>query len=152
MIGVGLSLAQRRVVAAGGGPAPLIVNGGFSDGTTGWTSQQAPGSGIGSAFTAPGGIGTLAVANGGSVAQASQAFTTVIGASYKVSGQLLSGNGEAYIYKSDNPTAGTNPAFFQNNVGSFTDAVFVATATTSHIVLQCNAAGATFDNISAAPA
>jgi hypothetical protein len=79
-----------------------------------------------------------------------QAFTTVIGRTYRVLGDILQvGTAFDAIRKADDFNASTNVITLISSVGS-ANAVFVATATTTYIVLQHNfsAVDGKFDNIS----
>lgn len=142
---VGLVLDKSRGLALG---PELVTNGDFASGTTGWTVT--------------GGVGSQAVVSGELVLTpvistpmySTQSFTTVVGKWYRVTGSIVSVSGPPSFYgirKADDASATVNVVSLKTVVGS-ADAVFLATATTTYIVLQVNgiasAATATFDNIS----
>jgi hypothetical protein len=118
----------------------LVTNGDFSNGTTGWSA-------VNSTLTVSNGQGV--VTRDVSVAYVSTPFTTVIGRTYLLIGDIVSFTGvNALIRKSDNDrdtlntiTAGTSSVGRQR-------LVFTATATTTYVVLQANTGVAVFDNIS----
>ena len=138
---VGLMLDKSKGLALG---ADTVVNGNFAGGTTGWT--------ISGGTTAVNGSGQIVITVTGSAAFLSQSFTTVIGRTYKVTGDIIGSTGSPAFFgirKADEATPATNVVNIRTSAGS-ADGVFVATATTSFVVLQVNNAGctATFDNIS----
>ena len=132
--------------------AELVTNGDFSSGTTGWSLYQVSGT---ATFTESGGVATLTNPAGSAYATAYQAFATVVGRTYRATGQLVSASGSTFnaIRKSDEATGGTNTINIYGGSGVSTPGTgtvyFTATATTTYILAQVNNANtASFDNIS----
>jgi hypothetical protein len=133
---VGLILDKSKGLALG---SELVTNGTFDTDTTGWTLSAGTATVSGGQVTISGAVTRFLT----------QAFTTVVGVTYKVTGQIVtSGATFNAIRKSDNATASSNAVTILSSAGT-SSGYFVATATTSYVVLQVNDAGtATFDNIS----
>jgi hypothetical protein len=133
-VGLMLDVSQGLVL----GPE-LVTNGTFDANTTGWTLSS------GSASVSSGQV----TISGASTRYLTQAFATVVGQSYKLSGTIVtSGATFNAIRKADDIVASSNVVTFISTVGTGSG-FFTATATTSYIVLQVNDAGAcTFDNVS----
>lgn len=124
----------------------MITNGTFDTDTTGWTFQA----GNSTATVSSGGVTVL---NGiAAVNYFYQAITTVVGQLYLATGEITAATASSYRFrKADNNTATANVV----DIGTAATTgskyrVFVATATTTYIIMQVNGAGvgATFDNIS----
>lgn len=137
---VGLMLDKSQGLVLG---PELVTNGDFSNGTTGWAVSGG---------TAVVTSGQVVVTSSGGAAYFTQSFTTVIGRTYKVTGNIVAAPGNPSfvgIRKNDDAGATINTSLIRSGVGA-ASAIFVATATTSFIILQINGSGfpATFDNIS----
>jgi len=137
---VALMLDKSKGLALG---TELVTNGDFSGGTTGWTATGA---------TLSVDTGRLKILSlGGTYAWAYQAFTTVVGRTYRLTYSLTNGDATAcYLYV--DTAAGTGAANYDSGVeadGTYT-AVFVATATTTYVKPFIAGSGkfAFYDNIS----
>jgi hypothetical protein len=133
-VGLQLDLSKGLVL----GPE-LVTNGDFSNGTTGWTASSVVATVSDGVLTLSGGTGTF-----------SQAFTTIVGKVYKVTGNILQvGTVFTGIRKADDAGAATNVVTIASTVGA-AQGIFTATATTTYLVLQQNfsATAGKFDNIS----
>jgi hypothetical protein len=141
---VGLMLDKSQGATLG---PELVTNGTFDGSTTGWTLA--------------GGTATVTASESGMTVNASatafvaQSFATVIGSFYRYSAQITAHSGGVFtgIRKADNSTASVNAVNLRqgiaDGVGTSTG-FFVATATTTFIVVQANTGGSiTADNISA---
>ncbi len=125
--------------------ANLITNGTFDTNTTGWTLG--------------GGTGTITATAGKGVVASSDTFVvfsmpiaTTIGATYNTWADVADGVDSAFwaVRKSDDAASTTNLVNLTSGNGLAQASSFVATATTTFIILQVNNAGGTakFDNIS----
>jgi hypothetical protein len=138
----GLALDRSKGLILG---SELVTNGDFSNGTTGWS---VTGSGSGSVAS---GQYTL---NGTTTSYASQSFATVVGASYSFTCTIVSQNGAAFngIRKADTANASSNAVSLREGIVNgpgTTSGVFIATATTTYIVIQANTGAViTADDIS----
>ena len=142
---VGLALDKSQGLTPG---AELVTNGDFSNGTTGWSSDNTGA-----------GTGNFAVVNGQGVVTTTVnywwAYTTIsttIGKWYRVTFTLPNVQTAAYIGKTDtnNILAKTNDVAFISGTsatGTITG-YFLATATTTYIYFQNNSGTLTFDNVS----
>jgi hypothetical protein len=147
---VGLRLDKSKGLVPG---AELVTNGTFDSGTTGWGVTQTSGT---ATLTASSGIATLTNPAASVYATAHQGFTTVVGRTYKVTGQLISASGATLnaLRKSDSPGGGSNDVTIYGGSGALVPGTgagyFLATATTSYVLVQVNGASntITFDNIS----
>jgi len=134
---VGLRLDKSKGLTLG---AELVVNGDFSNGTTGWTAQA------GTTLSVASGVASVSGAN---PSYAGQSFTTVVGRTYKVTATLkaspaLAGFGG--IRKADGPTNSSNIVdIITSNAATSTDQTrtvyFSATSTTTWINIQSNSFG-----------
>jgi hypothetical protein len=121
----------------------LVTNGTFDTNTTGWSTNNGT-------FVSTGGAGK---ATSGSVQYTSQAITTVIGSSYQVSVDIVGRTAGSFrgVRKSDTPVPSLNIVEIGTTVGTHSK-VFVATSTTTYIIIQNNGSAATdfitVDNIS----
>ncbi len=124
----------------------LIANGTFDTNTTGWTVKY--------------GTGTIASVGGALVLTATsteiayQAISTVVGKQYRIRFQAISyapSSGFYAVIKSDNNSATLNAIDIGNMAFGNVSGDFVATSTTTYILLQANGTSsftASWDNIS----
>lgn len=140
---VGLMLDKSQGLPLG---PQLVTNGDFSNGTTGW-----PLTGGTATVTASGGGLTV---NATVTAFVTQSFSTVVGGTYAYSVEIVSQNSAAFnaIRKADNNTASVNVVELRQGIANgpgTSTGVFVATASTTFIVIQANSGAViTVDNIS----
>ncbi len=131
----------------------LVTNGDFSSGTTGWNLFQTSGT---ATITVSSGAATLTNPAGSTYSTAYQGFTTVIGRTYKATGQIISASGADFnaLRKSDIISGGSNDVNIYGGNGVLTPGTgsvyFQATATTTYVLAQVNNATntITFDNVS----
>lgn len=145
---VGLMLDKSKGLALG---PELVANGDFSSGTTGWT-------GTNSAIPLSVAGGMLVVTEDGSDAASARAFqivTTVVGRIYRISVEVLAavGKGQLAVNPANPNISGAILALAPLGTGAVrtVTAIFVATSTTSYIILDSatGAAGTvSFDNVS----
>jgi len=119
----------------------LVVNGDFSDGTTGWVGQNATITVVG---------GELEVTSTVGYGKSVQNITTVVGKRYVLSAKVTAGTTIARFEIYSSPSAGN----IGQTVSSGTEQIslsFVAAATTTQVQLKCQSStlGTTyFDNVS----
>lgn len=139
-------LACARV----GGGRNLLVNGSFANDATGWT--ETTDTGANATLSSVGGVGRVTMSGAG-VAVYSQAIPTIIGRTYRATGNLPGSTGTLSFYlcrKSDEASPATNIVTLKSGAGTFST-TFTATAATSYITCQVNAstaATADFDDLS----
>ncbi len=142
-----VSPSEGVVVEVPVGNPELITNGTFDTDTTGWTLGSMTGD-----FTSISGQGVLVPTGGSSFATYYQTIPTVIGQTYNVVGDVIpiSPGGFFAIRKADDFVPSLNIAEITSTDGVGQTGSFVATATTTFIVLQVNNSGSVmgFDNIS----
>lgn len=144
---IGLCLDKSQGLTPG---AELVTNGTFSDGTTGWASDNV-GAGSGT-FTVVSGQGVVTVS--ANYFWVYSAITTVVGKWYRAQFTLANAQTDTFIGKSDanNIVSKVNDVLFVNGTSTAgTKTVyFLATATTTYLYFQKNGAGnITFDNVTA---
>ena len=130
---VGLILDKSQGLVLG---AELVTNGGPFTNTSGW-ANTTPANGT---LSASGGLLTLTTTN---IDFATFAITTVVGKWYKVAATIASAACPGFyaIRKADDTAVTTNIVTFINTSTGSGGGYFLATATTSYIVLQINGAG-----------
>jgi len=111
----------------------LVTNGDFSNGTTGWTAQDAILSVV---------DGELLVTADGTLQRAYQAITVESGKAYLVSGDATNGSGSALLRIGT--SIGSSAYALQSGTGNISQVV-VASSSSLYITAS---AGATYDNIS----
>jgi len=139
---VGLMLDKSRGLVLG---SELVTNGDFSNGTTGWSVNA------GATLSVTDGVIRVTTVSGG-VAYVTQSFATIVGKTYRVDGTIVAvGPAFTAVRKADNNTSSVNVVNIRETLGAGSG-VFIATATTTFIILQSNTGGAgqfaEFDNIS----
>lgn len=144
---VGLMLDKSKGLVLG---PELVSNGGFSNGTTGWSAYSAIAGGVISNSS-----GSLLVSNnGGTYARGATALTgLVVGKWYKVTGTCLTSSNGAVVRVTTASDAASG--YVYNNTVVAVGAInfqFAATATTLYLAVGIESAVATavasFDNIS----
>jgi len=136
-IGMVLDKSQGLVIGS-----EMVTNGDFSNGTTGWTALSS---------TLSVDTGRLKILAASTYGWAYQAFTTVVGRTYRLTYSLTNGDASACYLYIDTGT-GLSSANYDSGVkadGTYT-AVFVATATTTFVkpLISGNGKFAFYDNIS----
>jgi len=136
-IGMVLDKSQGLVIGS-----EMVTNGDFSNGTTGWTALSS---------TLSVDTGRLKILAASTYGWAYQAFTTVVGRTYRLTYSLTNGDASACYLYIDTGT-GLSSANYDSGVkadGTYT-AVFVATATTTFVKPLISGTGkfAFYDNIS----
>ena len=130
---VGLILDKSKGLVLG---SELVTNGGPFTNTSGW-ANTTPANGT---LSASGGLLTFTTTN---IDFATFAITTVVGKWYKVAATIASAACPGFyaIRKADDTAVTTNIVTFINTSTGSGGGYFLATATTSYIVLQINGAG-----------
>jgi hypothetical protein len=142
--------AQRLILAR---DLNLLKNGSFDVGTVEWALSLTGGS---PSFTSVGGVGRISLPAAG-FGVYWQAIPTIIGRSYRATGNLPGSTGTVTNYlcrKSDDANVSSNVATLKTGAGTF-DILFTATAAVTYISVQLNAstaATADFDSLRVVPA
>ncbi len=130
--------------AGASAPQNLLANGLFNNDTSGWTLSLTGGT---PTFTSVGGVGRITLPGSGFGVYV-QSFPTVIGRSYRATGNLPGTTGTPTVYqsrKSDDANVSVNPVTLKANAGAM-DTRFTATAPITYISVQVNTSvGATGD-------
>lgn len=130
----------------------LLVNGLFNNDASGWTLGANGGA---PAFASASGIGRITVTGSG-FAVYYQAIPTIVGRTYRATGNLLGTTGTVSVYlfrKSDDAGVSSNVVTLKTGVGPF-ETRFTATAAISFISCQINnstTATGDFDDLQVVP-
>lgn len=150
-----LGLSPKINPAARRGSMNMLSNGSFTTNTTGWT--EALDTNANGTLSAIGGVGRITLTGAGAAVY-SQPISTVVGRSYRVTGNMPGFTGTVTNYlcrKSDEASPTTNIVVLKSGPPGAINATFTATATTSYISIQINASTAAtgdYDDIVVRPA
>jgi hypothetical protein len=145
---VGLQLDKSKGLVLG---PELVTNGDFSNGTTGWTTNNANAS----ISVSSGALVVTNVAVGSADVRAGTAagFTTIVGRTYRAQGTYVSASGYSgqVSFGAGNTTTGATVSNQAVSIGNTASFVFTATQTTTYVFAGASissAASFSVDNIS----